>query len=79
MKYVILRREIAKYAISKISCDHMFSKIEALPDKEIIIDFLLVYYISNEFLDAYIANKALSTKRITEKNLPLNVKRIMRQ
>ena len=57
----------------------MFSKIEALQDKEIIIDFLLVYYISNEFLDAYIANKALSTKHITEKNLPLNVKRIMRQ
>ena len=79
MKYVILRREISKYAVSKISCDHMFSKIEALPDKEIIIDFLLVYYISNEFLDAYIANKALSTKHITEKNLPLNVKRIMRQ
>jgi hypothetical protein len=79
MKYVILRREISKYAVSEISCDHMFSKIEALPDKEIIIDFILVYYISNEFLDAYIANKALSTKRITEKNLPLNVKRIMRQ
>jgi hypothetical protein len=79
MKYVIIRREISKYLVSKISCDHMFNKIEALEDNEIIIDFLLVYYISNEFMDAYITNKALCTKKIIEKNLPLPMKRILGQ
>jgi hypothetical protein len=77
MRYIIIRREISKYLVSKISCDHMFNKIEKLEDNEIIIDFLLVYYISNEFLDAYIADKALCTKNIVERNLPYNVKKIL--
>jgi len=55
----------------------MFDKIERLEDNDIIIDFLLVYYISNEFIDAYIANKLLSTKYIVERNLPLTMKKLL--
>ncbi|WP_337860936.1 hypothetical protein [Ferroplasma sp.] len=77
MRYIIIRREISKYLITKISCDHMFNKIEILEDNDIVIDFLLVYYVSNEFIDAYIANKAISTKNIIERNLPYNIKKIL--
>ena len=76
MIYVMMRREISKYLVTKVSCDHLFNKIEELDDNEIILDFLLVYYISNEFIDAYIADKAMSTKKITEKNMPLTMKKI---
>ena len=76
MIYVMMRREISKYLVTKVSCDHLFNKIEKLDDNEIILDFLLVYYISNEFIDAYIADKAMSTKKITEKNMPLTMKKI---
>jgi hypothetical protein len=71
-----MRREISKYLISGISCDHLFRKIENLEEEEVILDFLLVYYVSNEFIDAYIANKAVSTKKIIEKNMPLTMKNI---
>ena len=76
MIYVMMRREISKYLVTKVSCDHLFHKIEELDDNEIVLDFLLVYYISNEFIDAYIADKAMSTKKIIEKNMPLAMKRI---
>ena len=76
MIYVIMRKEISKYLISKISCDHLFNKIENLDDDQIVLDFLLVYYISNEFIDAYIADKAICTKNIIEKNMPLTMKKI---
>ncbi len=76
MIYVMMRREISKYLVSKLSCDHLFNKIENLDDNEIVLDFLLVYYISNEFIDAYIADRAMSTKKIIEKNMPLTMKKI---
>ena len=71
-----MRREISKYLISRTSCDHLFRKIENLEDEEVILDFLLVYYVSNEFIDAYIANRAMSTKKIIERNMPLTMKQI---
>ncbi|WMT52068.1 MAG: hypothetical protein RE471_04120 [Ferroplasma sp.] len=77
MRYVIMRREISKYLVSKISCDHLFKKIEGLEDQEIVLDFLLVYYVSNEFIDAYIANRAMSTKIIIEKNMPMTMKKLL--
>ncbi|AGO61522.1 hypothetical protein FAD_0523 [Ferroplasma acidiphilum] len=79
MIYIIIRREISKYLVTKISCDHMFDKIERLDDNEVIIDFLLVYYISNEFIDAYIANRHMSMKHIVEKNIPLSMKKLLSQ
>ncbi|NOL59332.1 hypothetical protein HLB00_00565 [Ferroplasma acidiphilum] len=57
----------------------MFDKIERLDDNEVMIDFLLVYYISNEFIDAYIANRAMSMKHIVEKNIPLSMKKLLSQ
>jgi hypothetical protein len=57
----------------------MFDKIEKLDDNDIVIDFLLVYYISNEFIDAYIANKLLSMKHIVEKNIPPQMKKLLEQ
>lgn len=74
--YVMMRREISKYLVTKVSCDHLFNKIEELGDNEIVLDFLLVYYISNEFIDAYIYDKKMSTKKIIEKNIPLTMKMI---
>ena len=71
-----MRREISKYLVSRASCDYLFKKIENLEDEEVILDFLLVYYVSNEFIDAYIANRTLSTKKITERNMPLTIKKI---
>ncbi len=72
----MMRREISKYLVSKTSCDHLFMKIEKLEDREIILDFLLVYYVSNEFIDAYIADRAMSTKKIIERNMPPTMKKI---
>ncbi len=78
MQYILIRREISKYLVTKISCDHMFDKLERVEDNEIVIDFLLVYYISNEFMDAYIANRHMSMKHIIEKNVPFSLKKLLR-
>ncbi len=77
MIYVIMRKEISKYLVTKVSCDHLFSKIKKLDDPDITLDFMLVYYISYEFMDAYIKNKNNCTKNILEKNLPLTFKKLI--
>ncbi len=70
MYYVLMRREISKYLITAISCRHLFNKIEGLEDNEVKLDFSLIYYISNEFIETYQTCKALSTKNVIAVNLP---------
>ncbi len=77
MIYVLMRKEISKYLITKISCDYLFDKINNLNENDIRLDFLLVYYISNEFMRAYKTNKSICKKDITEVNMPLNFKAFM--
>lgn len=77
MIYVLMRREISKYLVTKISCDHLFDKINRLNENNIKLDFLLVYYISKEFMEEYKINKNKCNKNITEINLPLNFKDFM--
>jgi hypothetical protein len=74
MIYVLMRREISKYLVTKISCDYLFDKINNLNENEIRLDFTLVYYISNEFMEEYKINKNNCKKNITEVNMPLNFK-----
>ncbi len=77
MIYVLMRREISKYLVTKISCDYLFDKINRLDENNIKLDFLLVYYISKEFMEEYKINKNKCKKNITEINLPLNFKDFM--
>ena len=77
MIYVLMRKEISKYLITKISCDYLFDKINNLNENDIKLDFLLVYYISNEFMKEYKINKSICKKNITEVNMPLNFKNFM--
>ncbi|MEM0140170.1 MAG: hypothetical protein QXZ44_06125 [Ferroplasma sp.] len=76
MIYIIMRKEISKYLLTAISCNHLFYKINKQEDEKVKLDFLLVYYISNEFIESYLFNKALSPKDISEINVPLNYARI---
>lgn len=77
MIYVLMRKEISKYLVTKISCDHLFDKINRLNENDIKLDFLLVYYISKEFMEEYKINKSKCNKNIMEINLPLNFKDFM--
>jgi len=77
MIYVLMRKEISKYLVTKISCDYLFDKINMLNENDIKLDFLLVYYISKEFMEEYKINKSKCNKNIIEINLPLNFKDFM--
>ncbi len=74
MIYVLMRKEISKYLVTKISCDYLFDRMNNLNENEIKLDFTLVYYISNEFMKEYKINKNSCKKNITEVNMPLNFK-----
>ncbi|WP_287954955.1 hypothetical protein [Acidiplasma sp.] len=70
MIYIMIRHEISRYLIAPLSCDYMFHKIESMDDDEVRIDFLMVYYISPQFLDEYIKDRLKSKKHIIELNVP---------
>lgn len=58
------------------SVDNLFSYIASLEETNIIIDFLGIKSITGSFAHQYIINKKRAKKHITERNIPLDVKKM---
>ncbi|NQE46590.1 hypothetical protein C5S31_11270 [ANME-1 cluster archaeon GoMg2] len=58
------------------SVDNLFSYIASLEETNIIIDFLGIKSITGSFAHQYVINKKKAIKHITERNIPLDVKKM---
>jgi len=58
------------------SVDNLFSHIASLEETNIIIDFLGIKSITGSFAHQYIINKKKAIKHLTERNMPLDVKKM---
>ncbi|MBR4448104.1 hypothetical protein [Methanobrevibacter sp.] len=59
------------------SASDLFDKINQMDEKEFIMDFEGIFYISMSFAQAYYASKKRSSKKVTEINLSDDVKPMM--
>jgi len=58
------------------SVDNLFSYIDSLEETNIITDFLGIKSITGSFAHQYLINKKKAIKHITERNIPLDVKKM---
>ena len=58
------------------SANRLVNYLDRLPEADVEVDFTAVNSISRSFAHQYITDKNLSKKKITEKNVPENVKKM---
>ncbi len=68
---------IAKDLTLRESADKLFQVLNSSKENKIIIDFSKIEFISRSFADEYLNEKQKTTKSITEKNLKINVKKMI--
>jgi hypothetical protein len=59
-------------------CDNMFKLIEQSQDANITLDFSMVSSISRSFAHEYITKKKLSSKTVSEVNVPVLVEKMLK-
>jgi hypothetical protein len=73
-----VRKEVGAHLMFRSSVNPFFRKIASLDAGKVILDFSSVDFMSRSFADEYLAAKALSKKRVEERNLPAEVRRMLR-
>ena len=74
---VQLNKEFSKDLALRFTADILFDRIESLPARKIIIDFVNIESISRSFAQEYLSRKRQTTKCIEEINIPLNVEKML--
>ncbi len=77
MMIIKLKDEINTALDFNKSASDLFDKINQMDEKEFIMDFEGIFYISMSFAQAYYASKKRSSKKVTEINLSDDVKPMM--
>jgi len=75
-KVLQLAEHISENLAFRDSVDNLFSHIDSLEETIIIIDFLGIRSITGSFAHQYIINKKKAIKHLTERNMPLDVKKM---
>jgi hypothetical protein len=76
MKQINIVSMISADLALRHAADSFFSKLELLPDDNLVVSFSGVRSISRSFAHEYTLRKKKSTKKITESDVPLNVKKM---
>ncbi len=66
---ILLTHEFGNNIFTRSSISDFFRKLNSLKNKEIILDFDKVEFISRSCADEYLKQKKLSTKKIVEANM----------
>ena len=77
-KVIKIKDEISSDLALRLSASSLYSKLEALDENEIRIDFDGVLSISRSFAHEYMTRKLKSNKKIIEINVPDNVHKMFR-
>ncbi|HIH17347.1 MAG TPA: hypothetical protein HA250_02575 [Nanoarchaeota archaeon] len=73
-KVILLYKEFGDNIITRDTFSHFFERINSSREKEIVIDFKKVGFISRSCADEYLKLKKRSEKSIVERNLSNEVK-----
>ena len=73
-----VRKEVGSHLMFRSSVTPFFRKIASLQAAKVLLDFSNVEFMSRSFADEYLAAKALSKSRIEERNLPIEVRRMLK-
>jgi anti-anti-sigma regulatory factor len=74
MKTIKLSEKLGKNLITRNDIDRLFSEINSVKTKEITVDFSNIEFISRSSADQYVKMKKSSKKKITDINIPKDVK-----
>jgi len=72
-KTILLYKEFGDNIFTRQRIASFFDKIENFKEKEIIIDFKKIEFISRSCADEYLKRKEESDKILTERNMPQQV------
>jgi len=72
-----VRRDVGSLLMLRSNVASLFRKIAKLDAPRVIVDFSGVEFMSRSFADEYLASKAASPKRIQDRNVPVEVRRMM--
>ena len=72
-KKINIKKHLGKFIVTRNSIIDLFSDINSLQEKFIILDFKNVDFISRSAADEYIRNKMILKKSIKEINISINV------
>jgi len=73
VKKFLLLKELDHNILTRKTISALFEKINSLKEKEIILDFKDIDFISRSCADEYLKQKEKSKKKIVEKNIPKEV------
>lgn len=76
MKKISLFKEFGKNLITRNTVTLLFSKLNKVRDKDLIIDFKGIDFISRSCADEYLKQKLSSIKNLNEINKSYNIKQM---
>ena len=76
-KNILKVSEFSKELALRKNADTFFLKINKFDFESIVLDFSQIKYMSRSFAHQYCLNKQKSKKMIIEKNLPVNIKKML--
>jgi anti-anti-sigma regulatory factor len=72
-----VHKEIGELLMLRSTVAPIFRKLARLPSHRVIVDFSGVEFMSRSFADEYLAAKAACQKKINERNLSSEVRRML--
>lgn len=72
-----VHKDVGNLLMLRSTVAPLFRKVARSDAPRVIVDFSGVEFMSRSFADEYLAAKAASQKRIEERNVPIEVKRMM--
>ena len=74
MEKISLHKEFGKNILTRSSMDAFFKRINSLKDKDVILDFKNIHFISRSSAAEYIKQREETNKNLIEKNMSNEVK-----
>jgi predicted protein tyrosine phosphatase len=76
VKKILIKKILSENLTMRDRCNSFFEIINNSDEEIVEINFKDILFISRSFADEYLNLKSLSSKKISEINLPLNVKKM---
>ena len=76
MKQIVLSKEIGSNLVTRSSLDSLFTKINKFKERDVIVNFKDIEFISRSGADEYIKFRDSTKKKITEINQSREIKKM---
>ncbi len=73
---IMVSERIAQNLVTRRAADELFDFVRAAPQKKVTVDFKSVKFASRSFVHEYLMLKGDVKKKVVEKNMPVEVRRM---